>query len=182
MNILFSCDEKYAKYLCVSLYTIMRYNKNRNIYFYIFDLGISEESKSILSSISGKNNINFISIDISDFDSLPTTINYISKATYARLKMANYLPNHIDKIIYLDVDILVQGSLSELWNIELNECYIGACIDSFIEFSQSDYKRKIGLENSEYYFNAGVLLVNLVKWRKNDVFSLCEEWLLEYND
>lgn len=111
---------------------------------------------------------------------MPLTIKHISIASYARLKAAEYLPD-IEKAIYLDVDILITDSIKDLWNIDLKNNLLAACIDSHIE-SNPKHKNKIGLKSQSYYFNAGVLLVNLKKWREVELFKRAEKWLSDYRD
>ena len=82
MNITFNCDENYSPYLSVLIKNIL--DKRSSLYsinFYVLDLGISEESKNYISELVNKNNskIKFISVDQSDFDVFPQTIEYISK-------------------------------------------------------------------------------------------------------
>lgn len=89
----------------------------------------------------------------------------VSLTTYARLFIASLLPEGIDKIIYLDCDALVLGSFKELWDIDLGENYIGGVLDTVPD----SLKEAFGFEAEENYFNAGVLLINLRKWREDNV-------------
>lgn len=109
-------------------------------------------------------------MDDNDFDNFPIYIEYLPKTTYARLKTAEYLPSDIDKILYLDIDLLVSHSLLPLWNTILDDFPLAACEDPFIEYSS--YKNMLGLNPQHKYFNAGVLLLNLKKWRELDIFNL----------
>ncbi|OOS00130.1 hypothetical protein B0186_07125 [Canicola haemoglobinophilus] len=179
MNIVFSCDDNYAPYLSVSIFSILK-NTRKKIDFYILDLGISSESKNKILEIFNKNSviINFISIDKNDFLNFPNTISYISIATYARLKLDYYLPN-LDKVIYLDVDTLVLHDLTELWELNLENHAIAACIDSYVEYLNG-YKYKIGLNEDDIYFNAGVLLIDLIKFRALNVYENSISFLQKY--
>ncbi|MFZ7129918.1 glycosyltransferase family 8 protein [Avibacterium avium] len=177
MNILLQSDNNYATHLLCLIKQI----KNDDVNFYIFDLGISDKIKSKISSLStDKINIQYIPINKQKFEMLPKTIDYISIATYARLKACEYLPKNIDKILYLDIDVIVSGSLKPLWDTDIEEYSIGACIDSYIEFKKPQYKRSISLEDEQFYFNAGVLLINLKKWRTLNVFNKAIEIAEKY--
>lgn len=171
MNIVFNCDNNYAPFLATTILSIIT-NTPSLINFYVLDLDIKEDSKQKISEIvkNSNNNITFISIDKELFLNLPKTIDYISPVTYARLKVAEYL-SHIDKVLYLDIDILVNGDLSLLWNIDLDNYYLGGCIDPHIETYNISYKNIIGLSKEDKYINAGVLLMNLEKIRKLDLFE-----------
>lgn len=176
MNIVFSSDDNYAKYLTVTILSIInarnKVHQSYPINFYILDLGIEEKTKKYIDDIVNNYQCNttYITVDEDEFREFPKSIGYISKSTYARLKLADYLPN-IDKVLYLDVDILVMNSLLPLWETDISPAIIGACLDPFIEYMHSDYKNTIGLNRDDLYFNAGVILIDMKSWKKLNVFS-----------
>lgn len=176
MNILFACDNNYAKYLLVAISSILKSRDKNNekhpIYFYILCSNIEKESIEYIDNFLKDKNayIFFITVDESDFKDFPINIDYLSSAAYSRLRTTDYLPQNLDKIIYLDTDILVNDSLLPLWNTSLENFPIAACEDPFIEYSA--YKKSIGLTRTHKYFNSGVLLLNLKKWRELDIFKL----------
>ncbi|HDR1023071.1 TPA: glycosyltransferase family 8 protein, partial [Pasteurella multocida] len=140
------------------------------------------ENKNIILQMvtASKSNITFIPVDINDFKEFPENIGYISLATYARLKAVDYLPCDINKIIYLDVDLLVFDDLTPLWETNIENYGIAACFDSFIECEIPEHKFMIDLSPENYYFNAGVMVLNLDLWRKIDVFNSSLDWLGKY--
>jgi lipopolysaccharide biosynthesis glycosyltransferase len=81
----------------------------------------------------------------------------------ARLLLDKLLPEDIHRIIYLDGDTIVRGDLNDLWNTEMGEKSIGACMEPTCSRKRKAY---LGLKNIPYY-NAGVLLIDLDNWRKN---------------
>lgn len=176
MNIVFCSDDKYAPYLKITLYSILRVHNNSNICFYIIDSGISESHKQEIQYLVNHYhcNITFIPIDIQEFNDFPLHFNYISLASYARLKLADYLPN-LDKVLYLDIDLLVMHDLSELWQVNLKDNLVGACFDHGIEYIDKISKKRLGLTEQDTYFNAGVLLINLQQWRKIDLFTQAKQ-------
>lgn len=133
-----------------------------------------------LPPICGGGNIRFIDVNPEDFAGFPLNIRHISITTYARLKLGEYIAD-CDKVLYLDIDVLVRDSLKPLWDTDLGDNWLGACIDLFVE-RQNAYKQKIGMADGEYYFNAGVLLINLKKWRQHDIFKTACEWVEQYKD
>ena len=97
-----------------------------------------------------------------------------------QINLSEYI-KYIDKAIYIDVDTLTNGSLDELWNTNIDDYYLAACQDTFIDIENSEYKNKIGLDCSTY-FNAGVLLINFNKWREDSILKNSIDWLLEYKE
>ncbi|HDR1525783.1 TPA: glycosyltransferase family 8 protein, partial [Pasteurella multocida] len=95
MNILFVSDDVYARHLVVAIKSIINHNE-KGISFYIFDLGIKDENKRNINDIvsSYGSEVNFIAVNEKEFESFPVQISYISLATYARLKAAEYLPDN----------------------------------------------------------------------------------------
>jgi lipopolysaccharide biosynthesis glycosyltransferase len=90
------------------------------------------------------------------------------------------LPTHFSKAIYLDSDLIVQGNIEELWNIDLGDNYLLAVQDLGAPYVSSprgltNY-RQLGIPPEYKYFNAGVLVLNLEKWRADEM----SEKILEY--
>ncbi|ENB1862878.1 hypothetical protein ABHE10_001821, partial [Campylobacter coli] len=71
----------------------------------------------------------------------------------------------LKKCLYLDCDIVVEDSLNFIWNIDLKDNYVAAVKDTWVT-THNYYKNAYNLKNS---FNAGVLLINLEQWRKDDI-------------
>lgn len=85
--------------------------------------------------------------------------------SYLRIFMGSILSGNIEKVLYLDGDTLIFDNIRELWNIELEENVCGGILDPVT----IDAKTRIGLKGNDNYFNAGVILINLYKWRKDDI-------------
>ena len=169
INICLSCDENYAQYAGVVIASILANSKaDEDIFIYILNGNISEASKNkILSLKSIKDcSIKFVEVNEKDFEDYKNIPNhdYISISTYFRLKLATLLPE-IDKIIYLDCDVIVCESLKELYNLNLGNNIFGGVLDIDLR-----------LRNNPKYVNAGVLLMDLTKVRQYGI----ENQFLEY--
>lgn len=186
MNILFTTDNNYAKYLTTTIYSILKHNHHKqNIHFYIayHQLSKTHQTKIIqlIHQINTSHQITFIPVPMKLFNSFPKTIGHISSITYARLAISDILNKHrIEKLICLDIDTLINGDLYELWNSDLQGKTIGACFDQYIEYKQTGYKNNIGLADHHSYFNAGVLLIDMKKWLKRDILSEAIQWTNHY--
>lgn len=91
----------------------------------------------------------------------------ISQATWYRLVMGEAL-ERVDRVIYLDADIIVNMDITKLWNEEIGENGLAAVPDTVIQDSHSSVMVNKGLYPEERYFNAGVLLIDLKKYRKEE--------------
>ena len=88
----------------------------------------------------------------------------ITSATYYRLLMTEVVPSDIERAIYLDCDIIVRDGLSDLWTLDLGSKIVGAVIDPGF-----DRQALLGLPSAAPYFNAGVLLIDLAQWRRENI-------------
>ena len=176
INICLACDDNYSKYAGVVIASIL-YNANEddNISFYILDGGIKDEHKQqILELKSIKNcDINFVPINESDFEDYKQvrTHEYITLATYYRLKLPTLLPD-IKRLIYFDCDFVVNSSLKELFNTDMGDCAVAGV---------TDIKRKM-LKHNPTYVNAGMLVFDLDNMRKQNLEEKFLNWTKEHKD
>jgi lipopolysaccharide biosynthesis glycosyltransferase len=114
--------------------------------------------------------IRFIHNDVARFDGLRPMMNLPSKTCYARLFLDEYLPD-ATRCIYLDVDLLVSDDLSTLQTMDMQGCIAAAAND--VSAGRADLQgirhRELGLARPEMYFNSGVLLIDLARWRQFEV-------------
>lgn len=175
INVCFSSDNNYVQHLTTAMASILKNLKSDSIIrFYILDGGISECNKKNILELSALKDFECIFYDMSkfDFSRFPMNRSYISVATYYRLLILEILPKDIEKLIYLDCDIIVKDDLSKLYNIDISGYYAGVIED---EGSITQLKRLLlPLENN--YFNAGVIVFNLKELRKIDFLQKCFEF------
>lgn len=86
-----------------------------------------------------------------------------STAAYRRIMLADHLP-HLDRILYLDADILVRGDLGALWDAELDGLPAGAILEAAFD-PESSWLAPFGGR----YFNSGVMLLDLARWRADGI-------------
>ena len=175
INIAFSSDNNFAQHLCVSIYSLLdSLSPERYIRIIVLDGGISNENREkIIKTVqlfdNKKNSIEFYSINKFDFSSFKES-KQITRATYYRIKIPEMFPN-IKKILYLDCDLVIVKDISPLFDMNFGENYLLAVKDSSIEMERQ-YRKYISFKNG--YFNAGVLLINLEKFRDNDISNKIE--------
>lgn len=93
--------------------------------------------------------------------------------------MTEFLPKSLDKIIYSDVDVVVLGSLRELWETPIDDAFVAAVPDQEVI---PKHKSELGLSDDYKYFYSGNLLINLKKWREEHVLEKLLEISLEIKD
>ena len=171
ISIVFASDDNYAQHIAVVIASIMAKTKEK-VCFYVINDNISKGKIEKLRDTADifKAKIEFISVPEDKFSNVYLS-GHVSKAAYFRLALADILPNDIEKVIYLDVDLLVYDDIKKMWQIDLKNLPLAAVPDYGIMASPRLCKQKadvIGLPVGEKYFNSGVLVVNLKEWRKED--------------
>ncbi|MCX6794758.1 MAG: glycosyltransferase family 8 protein [Candidatus Falkowbacteria bacterium] len=167
INLVLAADDNYAPPLGVALISIIEnYHDSRFLFFHILDNGISDKNKEYLKIIGKKKGVELIFYDIPEnlLADCPE-VNHLSRTSYARLMISELLPSDVDKALYLDADIVVLENIAELYDQDLNGLSLGAVADVMAKEILRIYFYS-GLSN---YFNAGVLLINLDSWRRQDV-------------
>lgn len=171
-------DSNYIKQLNVMLYSLFKSNPDK--YFHIFLLNKSiddnelEETERIIGE-KGK----LISVKAKDIglEKAPTTSRY-PEEIYYRIFAAKYLPESIDRILYLDPDIIVNGPLNEIYSLPMDDYFFAAASHTGTIITAVNSLR-LDMEDDAPYINSGVMLMNLDLLRKeqdfDDVFGFIEK-------
>lgn len=130
-------------------------------------------------------NLVFHEIDTSAFQSVKHMAGSFTIGTLFRLKIPEVMPETIDRVIYLDCDLIVHLNVSELWNLDMDTYALAACIDAAVEsdkgFGSYPWMKKIKETEGRHYFNAGVMVMNLKRIRAmGNFFQTCMGFLREY--
>jgi lipopolysaccharide biosynthesis glycosyltransferase len=189
IHVVTAADNNFAMPLCVSLFSIVENAmEDTCLHFYILDGGVNDKNKKRLESIlrnsnkSSKININWISQDKDAVQAFPLHSG-MSRATYLRLFLPDYLPSELERVIYLDCDLVLETDLSDLWEVDLNGRVIGAARDLIVQ----TISHSTGVKNFEAYggtttspyFNSGVMLINLNRWREENVTKKSIDYLVQ---
>ena len=166
MNIIYASNNNYAQYLGISMLSLFDNNQDlEEITVYILAQEIDARNIKRLCAIADKYHRTVKLIDISDFekhipfDFCTFGFNFI---VLSRLFLCSYLPDDVNRILYLDCDTIVNGSIKELEIIPFGKNFAAAVPELYMPPNK---KALIGFGKEETYYNAGVLLVNLSLWR-----------------
>ncbi len=161
-----------------TLIVSMLENANKDTFYDIFFLctdNVTPEDKNKLCKLKSQyQNFSLQFIDMKDtFKDIPKTHEHVNYVSAYKFLIPSLLPQ-FNKILYLDVDIIVRTDLTELYNIDLKENYIGGCINLFNQIiKRTDIIKEINIKSMDYYINAGVLLMNLQKIRQDKIDKQC---------
>ena len=187
MNICFATDDNFVKPTAVAMMTILLSNRSDDFTFYIITQGITEQNKDILKSTakkySQKSSVEFCVLTDETVNTFSSTLkkeDHVSLATYLRIFIPSLLPKNVDKVLYLDGDIICVDSIKELYETDLADFSMAAAHDSRTADPESFSRLGYPIENG--YAAAGVLLINVDWWRKNDVQNKTLAFVTEHKD
>lgn len=150
INIALTINSAYAVPAAVAMRSAVEYTAGR-ITFYVVDCGLAEDDRVCLRrSLTERSDVTL------NFLAFPEERVANRDTVWAKVDMIDILP--VERVLYLDADVLVQGSLQELWHVDMMGKAIGAAIDIGFPMGHDAISRAP-------YFNAGVLLMDLTKMR-----------------
>lgn len=166
-------------------------NTRKNVEIFVLNKEWKGDDKiDFIETFSNNKNISIKFLDMESYECLnhfKTTKN-IPIESYFRLFLPEVLPDNVEQIIYLDGDIIVEGDIEELWNIPIGEHALMAVSEMFYEahYVSSPLAlhtfKKLNIPEKSKYFNAGVLKINIKKWKENNIAKRIIDYLIENKD
>ena len=174
MNIAVAANRSFLKYLYVMLVSLLESHAKENLQctIYLLSADLKEEDteqiKELTESFGGR--FCLIRVEIARFPKELPSNEMITVETYFRLALPDLLPPEAERVLYLDADLIVNGSLRELYETDFAGKSFAACKDVTTTSAEHVQSSPLFAELREkegfMYFNAGVLLFNLKKIRR----------------
>ena len=170
------CTDSYYMMACgPCLVSIFEHHPANSCHVYVITKELSESDVTGMQKLAKEYNqqLTVVYIHPGDLTHLKVCERF-RESIYYRLLLPELLPQ-LDKVLYLDCDILVNDSLDGLWNTDITEY---AC--AVVEDQEGDditLHNRIGVYTT--YFNSGVLLMNLVYWRKHSLAEKVVNYIYE---
>jgi lipopolysaccharide biosynthesis glycosyltransferase len=154
------CDDNYLKYCAFLVNSLVRKNEQLPEIYILTD-GVNNESfESEMNQFVG---VTQIELDLNSIRSFgAASQGHVSISTYGKLLLAEVIPLHITKCVYLDIDVYINGNLKPLFDFQLNRPIAGT------QFANGESRQLFGNDNHTY-FSAGILLADLTLWRSKNV-------------
>jgi lipopolysaccharide biosynthesis glycosyltransferase len=163
MDVLFCFDQNYEQHFGVAVTSLLLHNPEQVQTVHIITERPSFKLKQQLSQLSAQYHV---AIEIHEIESQQLEAlkinDHFTPAIYYRLMAANVLPPTLSKVLYLDADLVVTGAIDELYQTDVSGYSVAACGSKVVTT-----KQRLNLQG-DYYFNSGVMLINLEEWRRND--------------
>ncbi len=180
--IFFASDRNYIPYLTVAIKSMVNKINNNDMYkVYILTNDATENDIEEIRSFE-RDNFKVEIVDVNPkIESIKNKValrDYYSVSIYFRLFIPTLFPQY-DKAIYLDSDILLNADIAKFYNADIGNNMLGAVLDEVIWSSKGfTYYAREALDVTEkQYFNSGVLIMNLKKFREKDIENDFYTWV-----
>lgn len=178
MNILVTLNENYIPHLNVMLSSLLYSNPDEYFRIYLLHSGVRNQMLGATERILGnRGKLTAIQVLDTRLENAPTSARYPCEIYY-RIFAAKYLPQNLERIIYLDPDLIVNKSLRKLYAMDMRDYYFAAASHTGPVLRKFNEVR-LDMEEESPYINSGVMLMNLQLLRKEqryeDVFNFIEK-------
>ena len=182
INIFFTVNNNYIPYLATAIASIIaNINDNSFARFYIISNDIVDINKKKIDKLKNIKdfNIEYIKIDNSRFENIVKSSQaHITNETNYRFIISSLKPE-LDKCLFLDADLIADKDITELYNINIDDFYMGAVADQ-LPLTENCWAKRLDLAKNYRYVNTGVILVNLKKWREENIENKLFENVIKY--
>lgn len=181
MNVCYAADEAFVQHMAVSLCSLLINAKESDrINIFLFTNYISQETLNKLLCLQEiKSHFLEIVFVGKGIFAHAFTNGHVNEISYYRLIMAELLPQGISKALYIDSDTLVLQSLADLYATDISAVALGA-VQDFVGNTLAYHLLYSYDVHKEYYFNAGVLLMNIEALRRIELFARAQEFIHKF--
>ena len=183
-HIALTIDSNFVRFCGVTMASIMHNDIPSDICFHIVTDGLAPADEAVLRGLAEDrgSQIRFYNVPSKILDSyeLRWEGKRLSIVVFFRCLLSSLLPADVEKVIYLDCDMLVLEPLGTLWDTPLDGLALAAAPDSMVP--NPKHPQRLCYDESYGYFNGGMLLINLKYWREHDVETQCEEYYNKYTE
>ncbi len=184
--IFYAADENYMPYLAVALLSLKKTKSAEYDYrihvLYTGELGISAEKIKKMEEENFTVSFEDVTEKINRITDCIHCRDYYTPAIYYRLMIPEMFPQY-DKALYMDCDTVLLEDVAKLYTIDIGDNYIGAVADQavasvpqFVAYT----KNALGID-AKNYFNSGVIVMNLTKFREIDFYDKFNAVLRSYD-
>ena len=185
LNVVYQCDEAYAEFLRGSVASLLDNNRLiPKLNVHVLDAGLSEPSTQALRELVAGYGREVRFYETAKYDHFCRQNNvpqwrgkYIT--WYKLLSVTDLQGITSDRILYINPQCLVTGHLDGLLEFDFSGRLFGLSYECILT---ERHKRRLGLDPSDGYFNCGVMLVNLSKWKQDDITEKNMRSLSEFSD
>jgi len=177
MNILVTLDRNYLKPLKVMLFSLVTSDPDHDFDVYVMNDTLTAKDLAGVTRAVGSRRLRLIDVKVGDkfFAEAPLT-SYYPKEMYYRILAAQILPKELDRILYLDPDLVVMRPLTPLYDMDFEHKYFIAA-SHVRTFMAALNKIRLRADEMENYINSGVMMINLDELRLHQDVTKVYEYI-----
>ena len=177
-------NEAYAQHAAVMLASLIDHNREALFRVFVLTDGMEEQTKAKMREVvEGHGELTVVEVDCAKSGISALKSETIYKAwnpiMYLKLLIPQVLPSDVDRFLFLDVDLVVNHDVAELYSTDLQGSIVAACDDYRY---QAAHRTRLQLCDEDLYVNSGVMVVDLQAWRQLERKRPMMEFLLRYKD
>lgn len=177
VNVVFATDEEYLPITAVALTSVVaNFADSRRLRaFMLVDKPIPSDDARRFRELSQRYSFDLheVIVSASDFAAVRTTRG-ISSATYFRLCMHLALPENVEKVVYLDSDMIILGNIAELFDTDLSD---GTLFAGAEDYNSVAHRKSYKTPAESVNLNAGVLVCNIKSMREMNFLGVVSDYI-----
>ncbi len=184
MNVAYHLTDNYAKISGTSIVSLFENNKDVDeINVYLIENGFTQKTKDKFIKLANTYGRKIFFIPLPDLNGKGYELGLVSIKkkwmfdSYSRLFLDRLLPEEVERVIYLDGDVLVMGSLKKLWEMDLKDKCCAACMDCVSE----PYYKLFKIKTENRYCNSGLILMDLKAWKEKKIGERVKRYVQKNN-
>ena len=172
--VIFGLDQSYLFQAFVVMHSVLKNSRKKYHFFLLTKDDIDESAKKLENELKKRYSnfsLSIRKIERYMFTKAKIFNPHLAQAAYYRLLIPELIREY-DKCIYLDCDVIVNGDLGELFDIDITDFYLAGVRDCHlisVETVPTTHQKRLGIPSVKDYINSGVLLMNLLKLRKENL-------------
>ena len=181
ISLCFICDRNYVLPTVIAITSVVVNKKRDDRYdIYVVTSNLSDDSINLLKK-SETESVSIIIIKVENcgkYEKFKRSDQYhVTTTSLLKFELPELLADELDKVLYLDGDIIARKDLAEIFNQDIEDVYAGGVKDYYVVTEKDNFQKRLNVKHLSY-FNAGVLLLNLKKLREDHI----PELLLQYRN
>lgn len=189
--VVFTVDENFALPLAVTMHSMLtNLHGTEEIEIFVLHPFLPDATKERLRAVAEQASttvhLSFIEVDVKEHlgDRDLQFYDRFTETIYFRLLIGSLLPERYEKVLYLDCDLVVEDNILDLWSIDMEGHVLLAAQERTVSCPMHGVNRwkELGLDPDDPYFNSGVMLIDMEKWRSQDIGPKVLSYLQQYGD
>lgn len=168
IDILCATDDGFAQHCGVMLCSLFENNKEHDVVAHVVESGLSDDNKKRLERVARAAGQTIVFHRLKEGaakDCLLSERMTVTEAAYYRLFVASLITDEtIERIVYLDCDMIVRRDIAPLFRYDMSTATIAAVRD-INNPMYAEHSEQLGFAYDDAYFNSGMLVINLRRWR-----------------